>query len=293
MSEKNFGKIKRVLWIILFANFGVALLKIMIGNIIKSTSLMADGFHSFADGSSNIIGLIGIGLAAKPVDNDHPYGHRKFETLASLFIAGMLIFISGKIITEAVSRFLHPVIPQITMESLITLLVTLGVNIFVSTYEYRAGKKLGSYILMSDSLHTRSDIYVSIGVLLTLICVRRGVPILIDPIASLAVSGFIIHAAYEIFMSTSGILVDKIAVDTEKIKDVTMRFDQVKDVHKIRSRGSESDMYVDMHVMVEPNISVEESHLLTHEIEKRIQEEINSNAQVIVHLEPYYDSCVR
>lgn len=289
MGSNNYKKIMWVLWVILFANLGVAFLKIIIGSIIKSTSMTADGFHSLTDGSSNIVGLIGIYFASRPVDEDHPYGHNKFETLAGLFIAAMLFFIGGKIIYEAFSRFMNPVVPQVTIESLITLVVTLGVNIFVCTYEYKQGKKLNSYILISDSLHTKSDIFVSIGVIITLVCIRLGLPPIIDPIASLVVSGFILHASYEIFRSTSDILVDKAAIDTDKVKEIAMEFDEVREVHKIRSRGSENDIHIDMHILTEPNLSVADSHELTHRIEKELQDRINESIQIIAHIEPYYD----
>ena len=88
----------------MFANIAVAVAKIIMGNITNSSSMTADGFHSITDGSSNIIGLIGIGIAAKPIDDEHPYGHRKFETLTGLFIVGMLIFLGFKIITDAVTK---------------------------------------------------------------------------------------------------------------------------------------------------------------------------------------------
>ncbi|MCX7842127.1 MAG: cation diffusion facilitator family transporter [Clostridia bacterium] len=287
MSADVFKRIKQVLWIILIANIAVAALKIIIGEIINSASMTADGFHSLTDGSSNIVGLIGIQLASRPVDNDHPYGHRKFETLAGLFIAGMLFAIGGKIIVDAFKRFISPVTPSITIESLIALVATLCVNIFVCGFEHKEGKRLGSQILMSDSMHTRSDIYVSSGVLISLICVKLGLPPVIDPIASLVVTGFIIHAAYEIFRNTSDVLLDKAALDTERIKSIAMSFDKVKDAHNIRSRGCENDLHVDMHIMTEPSMSVEESHSLIHEIEEKIKREININVQVIAHLEPY------
>jgi len=105
MNTNNYKKVKQVLWVILFANFAVALLKIIIGAMIKSSSMTADGFHSLSDGSSNIVGLIGIGLASKPIDKDHPYGHKKFEVLSGLFIAGMLLFIGLKIIFDSFSFY--------------------------------------------------------------------------------------------------------------------------------------------------------------------------------------------
>ncbi|RDY23178.1 cation transporter [Romboutsia maritimum] len=289
MEDYSYKKVKQVLWIILFANIGVALLKIIIGRSIKSTSMTADGFHSISDGASNIVGLIGISLASKPLDKEHPYGHNKFEVISGLFIGGMLLFIGSKIVVEAILRFKNPVIPTITIESLIVLVITLLINIFVCTYEYRVGKKLNSYILISDSLHTKSDIFVSIGVLITLIGVRLGLPAIIDSIASLIVAGFILHASYEIFKSTIDILVDKAIIDEEDIREILKEFEEVKCAHNIRSRGSENNAYVDMHVMVNPNVTVEEAHILNHDIEEMIREKINKSAQVIVHIEPYYE----
>jgi cation diffusion facilitator family transporter len=106
-----YKKVRQVLWLILFANLAVAVLKIVVGTFVHSASMTADGFHSLTDGSSNIVGIIGIRLASKPVDEDHPYGHRKFETLAGLFIAGMLFFIGGKIIVEAINRWRKRIYP--------------------------------------------------------------------------------------------------------------------------------------------------------------------------------------
>ena len=290
MGNRNFKKVMKVLWIILFANLGVALFKIVIGSIIKSTSMTADGFHSLADGSSNVVGLIGIYFASKPVDKEHQYGHGKFETIAGLFISTMLFFIGGKIIADAIIRFINPVTPHVTIEGIISLLATLAINVIVCIYEYSQGKKLNSYILMSDSMHTRSDIYVSIGVIVTLVCVRLGLPPVIDPIASLVVSIFIFHASYEIFKSTSDVLVDRAVIDNERIREIVMTFKKVKGVHKIRNRGSEDDIYIDMHILTEPDMSVEESHNLIHSIEKKMQEEINDNIQIIVHIEPFYEN---
>lgn len=284
----NYKKVKQVLWIILFANFAVALLKIIIGNQIKSYSMTADGFHSLSDGASNIVGLIGIFFASKPKDKNHPYGHKKFEIITSLFISGMLFVIAIKIILSAVLRIANPVVPAITIESLIALIITLFINIFVCMYEYRIGTKLNSYVLISDSLHTRSDIFVSLGVLVTLVGVKLGFPVIIESIVPIIISAFIIYSAYGIFIPSIGILVDRVAVDEDYIKEIVFEFNEVRDVHNIRSRGSKSSIYIDMHVMVDPFISVEQSHDLTHKIEKQIQEEINENAQVIVHIEPFY-----
>src|SRR5699024_10699244 len=106
----------------------------------------------------------------------------------------------------------NPVLSEITFSSLLVMVLTLLINILVTTMEYKRGKKLQSQILISDSMHTRSDIYVSVGVLGTLLGVKLGLPPIIDPIVSLVVSGFIIHAGYEIFKESRNILVDRSVV---------------------------------------------------------------------------------
>lgn len=289
MKDNNFKKVKKVLWVILLANWGVAMMKIIIGTSIKSASMTADGFHSLSDGASNIVGLIGISIASKPKDKEHPYGHKKYEVIASMFIGGMLIALAGKIILTSISRFTNIVEPSITMESLLVLSVTLIINIFVCISENRIGKKLNSHILISDSMHTKSDIFVSVGVLFTLVGVKLGLPSIIDPIASLVVSGFIIHSAYEIFKSATGVLVDQAIIDENKIREIVMEFKDVKGVHNVRSRGSKNDIHIDMHVLTEPHISIEKSHKLSHDIEDKIQNLLDESAQVIVHIEPFYE----
>ncbi|WP_304340325.1 cation diffusion facilitator family transporter [Metaclostridioides mangenotii] len=288
MVSDNYKKVNQVLSIILFANLGVALLKIIIGSSVKSASMTADGFHSLSDGTSNIIGLIAIFFASRPKDENHPYGHKKIEAIASLIIGLMLLFIAVNIIFTAFYNLQNPVELSINALSLIVMVITLGINIFVSTYEYRVGKELNSQFLISDSIHTRSDIFISIGVLFTLLGVRLGLPSIVDPIVSLAVSGFIINSSYEVLKSSIGILIDRAAVDKSMIKELVFEFNEVKDVHNIRSRGSKNDLHIDMHIMVDPFISVEESHKLAHRIEKEIKTELNPNTQVIVHIEPFY-----
>jgi cation diffusion facilitator family transporter len=289
VNNINFNKIKKMLWIILLANLFVAALKIMIGYIIKSTSLTADGFHSLTDGSSNIVGLVGIQFASKPVDAEHPYGHSKFETLAGLFIAVMLFVLGLKIISSSIVNLLHPVAPTVSATSIAALLITLAINIFVSKYEYQQGRKLNSVLLISDSLHTKSDVFISIGVLITLICIKLGVPSIIDPIASLVVSMFVMHGAYEIFTETSGVLVDQAVVSSEEIESIIMSFPQVKNVHKIRSRGCNHSIYIDLHLLVEPLMSIENSHILMHDIEEKLCMALQKSVQAYIHLEPFYE----
>jgi cation diffusion facilitator family transporter len=153
----------------------------------------------------------------------------------------------------------------------------------------KSGRRLGSYILISDSMHTRSDIFVSIGVLVSLVGIKLGLPPVVDPIVSLVVAGFILFAAYEILKSASNVLVDKAVVETDRIRAIVETFEQVKGIHEIRSRGTGDSLFIDMHILTDPGMSVKESHELIHHIEKHIQEQIAKGASVIVHLEPFGD----
>lgn len=287
MLGSRMKKVRRVLWLILLANLAVAAVKIVAGQWIQSASLTADGFHSLTDGVSNVVGLIGIWFASQPVDDNHPYGHRKYEFVTGLFIGFMLLLIAVFVIQEAIGKFIQPEMPNITLESLVALVATLLVNIAVCLYEYRQGQKLASPVLISDSLHTRSDVYVSLSVLATLVGIKFGLPAVIDPAASLVVAAFIVRAAVDIIRSTSAVLVDRASVDTEKIREIALSFVEVRDVHDIRSRGSEHDLYIDMHVLIDPTMDVADSHRLSHDVADKIRAELHDGARVMIHMEPF------
>lgn len=283
----KFRAVKRVLWLILFANIAVAAAKILLGTAIGSASVTADGYHSLTDGTSNIVGLIGIGIAAMPVDEDHPYGHRKYETLTALFIVVMLCLLGFRILTEAMARFSAPAAPEVSFLSLLLMFVTLVINIFVTRYENRKGRELGSAILISDAAHTRSDIYVTLGVIGALTAIRLGAPPIVDPLASIVVAGFILHAAYEIYRDASNVLVDGAAISVDRIKAIALAQPGVLGVHKIRSRGTADDVHIDMHILARPCMSLEESHQLVHSVEDALKENLGDTVQTIVHMEPY------
>lgn len=287
-KENKYHMIKRVLIIILIANFAVSAAKIIIGYLTKSLSLSADGFHSFSDGASNIIGLISITLASKPIDEEHPYGHKKIETMASLIIGGMLVFLTYNIVVQSIQKFFNQTEIIVSFESIMILLSTLFINIFVAYYENKQGKKYNSSFLIADSIHTKSDIFVSIGVLTTLVCIKLGLPSTIDVFVSIVVAGFILYAAYEIFKDAYNVLIDSKILDEKNIKDVVMKtFNNVKDVHKIRSRGGKDYIFVDMHIKVNPNLQVTEVHSLVHDIDKAIKKKDSRVVETIIHVEPF------
>ena len=287
MGKTNYKNIKRVLYFLLLANLLVTIAKIAIGFTSKSMALSADGFHSLSDSATNIIGIISITFASKPEDKEHTYGHKKFETMASLIICVVLTFIAYNIVVQAISKISNPSVVEIGLESLIILVGTVVVNIFVATYENKKGKEYNSSFLIADSIHTKSDIFISIGVITTLICIKIGVPPIIDVIVSLAVSVFILHAAYEIFIEATSILTDKVVLKNEEVKEVINEFSKIKSVHKIRSRGFKDYIFLDMHILVDNDLNVDQVHKLVHEVENKFREKLNTTVDLVIHVEPY------
>jgi cation diffusion facilitator family transporter len=287
MEEKNRTKtIRKILIYILGLNWFVSFVKLFFGSIIKSSSMTADGFHSFSDGMSNIIGLLGIWIASRPKDISHPYGHKKYETFASSFIAFLLFLVAFKVIFTSIRRIFMYIEPKVTFLSFGVMFFTIAINLIVARYEYRKGKKLGSDILIADSLHTKADILTSLSVILALICVRLGLPFL-DPIAALFIAIFIAYSGFHILKESSSVLCDSSVIESKRIEEVVMGIDEVVSVHKIRTRGRRDDIYVDLHVLVRADMHIDKAHHLSQKIEKEIKNRIAGVSDVVVHMEPY------
>jgi cation diffusion facilitator family transporter len=284
-TGERFQKIRRILFYILYLNWGVAAAKLSYGWMTRSASMKADGFHSFSDGASNLLGLIGIWIASRPIDRSHPYGHKKFETLTSVVISGLLFLVCFNVVREGVLRFLYPVVPEVNVKSFLVMAVTLAINIGVMIYENRRGKALGSDILISDALHTRADIFTSFSVIATLIGVKLGYPIL-DPIASLIIAFFIGYAGIHILKESSRVLSDGVAIRGEEIEKVVLSIKGVRECHKIRSRGRPDDIHIDLHVLVNSDMEVHKAHHLSYAIENKIKKDFRGVTDVVVHIEP-------
>jgi cation diffusion facilitator family transporter len=286
-KEKN--NIKQaiwVLWIIMFLNFLVAGFKIIIGTISNSGSIIADGYHSLSDGSGNIVGIVGLSIAGRPIDNNHPYGHKKFETISSMIIGFLLFAVGSKVAYNSVVNIIHPKTPDISYLSFIIMICTLVVNIFVVKYEYSRGMKLSSDVLVSDSKHTKSDILITCGVILTMILLKFGFPPVIDGIVSMVIAIFIYKASFEIFLEASHTLTDAAILNSDEISSVALSCEGVKACHKIRSRGRKDEIYIDLHVLVASDMQVCVAHVLQHEIENSLKTKFGNHVSAIIHVEP-------
>ncbi|MEJ8554070.1 cation diffusion facilitator family transporter [Tepidibacter sp. Z1-5] len=283
--DTYYTNVKKVLIFILILNLIVAFSKIFYGYVTNVSSMIADGIHSLGDSSSNIVGIFAIYISSKPPDDTHPYGHEKFETLASIFISLLLFSMSLKIITSSYNKLLNPTLPNINIYNFIIMILTLMINLWVSNYEFKKGKELQSEILISDSIHTKSDIYVSISVLISLFTIKMGF-IILDIIISFIISILIIKASIEILTPAIKVLCDGAMIDPIKIHDLVTEIDEVLYCNNIRTHGKENRIRVDLTILVDKHLTLEKTHILSHYIEDRVIFEFNGVKEVIIHVEP-------
>ncbi len=284
---ERFRAIRQVLIVTLILNLVATAAKLIVGYWTGSLSLVADGFDSVFDSASNVIGLVGIYIAARPADEEHPYGHRKFETFTAMSISLLLFITCWELVKSAWARLTAPetIVPEVNVWSFVALLVSIAVHAIVVIYESGAGKRLKSEVLVADAMHTRSDIYRSLSVIAGLVVVRLGVPI-VDPILALIIAGLIAKIGFDIVRSSSLVLLDRAVLDINRVERIALEVDGVRSCHRIRSRGQEDDIHLDLHIQVDPWISVERGHEIAHQVQRRLQEELEGVKDVIIHIEP-------
>ena len=277
--------VSRVLFQVLVLNLIVALAKIGLGLVTGAVSVLSDGLHSLTDGASNVVALVGVKMARQPPDADHPYGHRKFETMASVAILLLLLLVLVQVVMAALERFRTPSVPSITPLSYGVMGATFLINVGVVWYERREGRRLASEVLRADAHHTQSDLFTSATVVAALIGVQLGVPAL-DPAAAIVVGGFIGYACWEIFKETTGILADEIVIAADDIEAVVMNIPEVVGCHHIRSRGSADHVFVDLHIWMNPAMRLDEAHRVSHVVKDRIMARYPEVKDAVIHIEP-------
>jgi cation diffusion facilitator family transporter len=277
--------IRRVLWIVLGLNIAVALAKLLYGLSSHSVAMQADGIHSFFDGASNVVGLIGMWFAARPADQSHPYGHGKFETFTAAAIALMLGVAGYTVARGAISSLQGEGVAQVGIGSFAVMISTLAVNLGVTTWEARAGRRLSSEVLVADSRHTLSDVLVSSGVIVSLILVKVGFQ-KADGILALLVAVAIAYTAFTIVRGVGRTLGDAARLSATEVAAAAGGVEGVVDCHSVRTRGSESQVYVDLHLVVAPDASIERGHEIAHAVESEVRARFSQVADVVVHVEP-------
>jgi len=277
--------VSRVLVRVLLLNLAVAGAKLWYGYATGAVSMISDGFHSLTDSAANIIGLVGTRASRKPPDADHPYGHRKFETLAAGGIFVFLLLAVIEVARTAIARFTSGEAPEVGPLSFGVMLATVAVNLWVVRYERAEGRRLDSELLLADAMHTKSDVFTSSAVLASLAAVYLGVPVL-DPIGGIVIAGFIAHTGWLVARETSHILADRAALEEAGIREVVMSVPEVVGCHQIRSRGSSDHIFLDLHVWFSGATTLHEAHRLSHVVKDRLLDTFPRIKDAIIHIEP-------
>jgi len=279
--------VRRVFVVAFFLNAAVAISKGVYGYAAHSLSLGSDSLHSILDASANVLALLGLYWAAAPADARHPYGRRKVEILSALGIGVLIVIGMFEFVIAAVRSFFdHDAKPpEIGAMGFVLVLATMVINAFVSRYEARKSRELGSALLHADAGHTRSDLYASGAVLVSFVAVRAGLR-WADGAAALIVVGLVSHVAWEVFHDNVPILIDAAVLDPSGVIDVARGMAGVRDVHRVRSRGVHHAVELDMHLQVGPEMSLREAHALSREIEAQLRVKFPELSDVVIHIEP-------
>ena len=281
----RYSEVTRVLYRVLFLNLVVAIVKIVLGYATGAVSILTDGFHSLTDSASNVVALVAVSVARQPPDANHPYGHRKYETMASLAILIFLIVVLVQVLSAAADRLVNGGTPRVFPEGIGLMTVTLVVNLFVVAYEMREGRRLNSEVLRADAKHTRSDVLTSVAVLGALLGVWWGYPLL-DPLAAILVAGFIGHAGWSILQEASRILADEAVIPEVDVRRVVQSVPEVIGCEKIRTRGAADHAFLDLHLWLPGDTPLQDAHATSHVVKDRLMAQFPQLADVVIHIEP-------
>lgn len=277
--------VRRVLIGMMLLNLIVTAIKFFVGALTGSIAVIADAFNALVDSSSNVIGLLGMRAAAEPPDANHPYGRRKYETIATLGIAGLMVLAGWEVLQDVFERLSGGQPPAVTTEALGLILLTLPLNTFIVWYESKRARQLGSDVLMADATSTRVNIFVSLAALTGLIGSVIGLPWL-DIVVALGIVVYVFRSAYRILRETSEVLTDSAAIDPHVVEDIARHVPGVWFATKVRSRGREDDVHLDLHIKVDPAMATEQAHAIASEVERQLHDRVPGVVDAVVHIEP-------
>lgn len=273
-------------------NFLLFIYKLIFGFLIKSSSLISDAIHSFSDILSTIVVLIGIKMSCKPSDQCHPYGHEKIETVIAFLLGIMLFGIGGGIGYDGFQKLVspknsieHPL--WINMGALSASIISIVGKEWMYRFTMKTARRINSASMKADAWHHRSDSLSSIGSLIGVIGILIGLP-LMDSIACLIIMVFIFKAAYDIVAEASRRMVDRNCSEetNEHIRMIVLNNDQVLNIDALKTRMFGSQIYVDLEITLDKDLSLENSHRIASEIHDEVEEALREVKHCMIHMNP-------
>ncbi len=288
-----------VAWLSVISNTLLVLLKIIIGILIGSVSVLSEAIHSGVDLLAAVIALFAVKTSGKSADEGHPFGHGKVENISGAVEALLIFIAAGWIIYEAVLKLLRPQAIDRALLGVGVMLLSAVANIFISRKLFKVGRETDSVALLADAWHLRTDVYTSVGVMAGLALIAAGEKIFpgrtlnwVDPVAAILVALMIIRAAYELTIQSGRDLLDaNLPEEEEWIRNEISRLQMpIRGFHHLRTRKAGATRFVDLHVMMDKDLSIQESHRISEQVTAMIQKKFPT-AQVMVHEEPCEGEC--
>ena len=275
--------VQRVLLIEGLANLVIVVLKLVVGLTTGSLAILGDAIHSLSDVANNVVAWFVIRLANEPADREHPYGHRKFETLAVFGLAGLMTVLGFELGLRALQREATEIVSS--GWGLALMLMVLMANGLLATWERHWAQKLDSAILVADASHTFSDVLTTVVVIIGWQLSSAGFGWL-DTLCALGVAGLVLYLSYRLFKRALPALVDEFAIDPGDLTYAVLSVDGVKSVKTVRSRWLGSNRAVDMVITVDAQLSIAASHEIADQIESLIGRRFDAQ-DISIHIEPY------
>lgn len=298
-AEIRKKKIYHVTFVGLAVNLALSGLKLAAGILGRSGAMVADAVHSFSDTATDVVVIAFAKISAKPRDDDHDYGHGKYETLATIFISLALVAVGAGILVNGIAAIRVVIdggrLPRPGVVALVAAVVSLVVKEMLYRYTIREGRKVSSPSMIANAWHHRSDALSSLGVLAGIGCAYfLGEKWRIaDPIAALVVAVFIFKIAFDLIRTGLGELLERsLPEDVEhEILQIVTANPAVCEPHNLRTRRIGATIAVEVHVRVDGAMSVSRSHELTVEIERRLRARFGQETMIAIHVEPVKTSC--
>ena len=278
-KDKN---VQRVILIEGSINFAVLIAKLAVGLSTGSLAIIGDAIHSLTDVVNNVVAWLVVKVSSSPADREHPYGHRKFETLAVFFLASLLVVLAFELAMHAITK--EDAAIDNSAWGLGIMLAVLIVNVSLAIWERSWARKLKSDILLADATHTFADILTTVVVIIGWQLSAMGY-LLLDRLCALGVSCLILYLAYDLFRRVLPILVDEYALDPESLSEAVSNIQGVANVRRVRSRWIGNEKSVDLVIAVEPKLSIVEAHDIANNVESYIEKQ-HGAADISIHIEP-------
>ncbi len=279
-------EVSKVLLVCLGASLLTACLKLLYWYYTTSLAFFADGIHSLFDSGSTVLGIYSVLISSRPPDEGHPYGHKKFETLSGLALAGLLLVAGWEVLAAAYNRYAFGSPPPMYSNwGWIILGFTMAVNLGIAKFEGKSAKRLKSHFLESDSLHNRSDFFITLGVFATVLASRFQLPY-VDLAISVAISIYLIFLSFLIVQMNIKPLVDHAVLSTKEVEDLVNTVNGVIACHGVRSRGERWHHFLDLNIHLSGQMTLERAHEITHQVEAKLKEAFPGLVDVVIHTEP-------